>query len=224
MVSMPLVKICGITAPDALEASISHGADFIGFNFYKPSPRYLPAEIAGKLTKKVPTSVRSVGLFVDATDEYIDTILGCAHLDMIQLHGDESRTRVAEIRMKYNLPVIKAVRIRDAGDLEKIKDYTPVAEWLLLDSRPPGHDLPGGTGHRFDWNMLAGYKKLPEKWFLAGGLDENNVWEAVEKIHPPGLDVSSGVESGEGIKDPEKIKNFINNTKMKDGKRNVQTS
>ncbi len=197
----------------ALNAAVESRADFVGFVFYEPSPRNLPVDQASALTKAVPTGVRSVGLFVDPDDDLLQNVLSSAHLDMIQLHGDESRGRVAEIKDRFKLPVIKAIKIRDKDDLKQVAQFRPVADWLLFDSKPISHPLPGGTGHSFDWDVLNGYEDDTGRWFLAGGLTPENVESAVTQVKPPAIDVSSGVENQPGVKDNNKIKRFIENAR-----------
>lgn len=209
------VKICGISTPQTLEAAVQNGARFVGFVFYPPSPRHLSFDTAWTLARAVPTGVRSVGLFVDPTNETLNHILGGVQLDMIQLHGDETPARIVEIKNQYNMPVIKAIRVHDARDLDDVHEYEAVADWLLFDAKPPNADLPGGTGHSFDWTILKD-KTFSKPWMLSGGLVHKNVADAVSLLHPDAVDVSSGVESTRGIKDIEKIEKFILEVKSND--------
>lgn len=205
------VKICGLTEPESLTAAIKAGADFLGFVFYPASPRYIAPEAAAYLTHYVPKTVRSVGLFVDPEDAALKTTLAQVRLDVIQLHGQESPGRIAEIKQGFGLPVIKAISIASHADLEKIPGYDVVADWLMFDAA--GEDLPGGTGKRFDWSLLSGVQTA-RPWFLAGGLTPENVGQAMTTLHPDAVDVSSGVESARGIKDPAKIRAFLKAVKQ----------
>lgn len=204
---MTAVKICGLRDPENLRVAAEAGAGFAGFVFYPQSPRFVETEIARILAEKLPQGVRGVGLFVDPSDEDIARILGAVPLDMIQLHGAENPARVAAIGALANLPVIKAIRLREPDDVLEAAKYEDVADWLLFDSRVD-HDLPGGTGQRFDWEMLKG-RAFRKPWMLSGGLMPENVAEALEILRPDALDVSSGVEKVRGVKDPAKIKAFI---------------
>ena len=200
------VKICGIKTPDILEAAVSSGARFVGFVFYPPSPRYVEADTAKELSLMLPTGVRSVGLFVDPTDEQLDNVLGIVPLDMIQLHGGETPARVAEIKQKYAMPIIKAFCVSCAADIEAARAYEGAVDWLLFDGKS------GGSGQSFDWSLLAGQAFL-KPWMLSGGLTLENVGEALSVLSPNAVDVSSGVESSRGVKDIAKIADFISATK-----------
>ena len=201
------VKICGIKDPETLQIAADAGARFAGFVFYPPSPRYLEAAIAAELARALPTGMRSVGLFVDPTVQDLLRVASSVPLDMIQLHGDETPERVNEIAALMNMPVIKAVRLRGPEDVALAHDYEEVADWLLFDSKID-HDLPGGTGQRFDWEILKG-KIFKKPWMLSGGLTPENVAGALAILKPDAVDVSSGVEAERGVKDPAKIKAFI---------------
>lgn len=201
-------KICGIKTPEALTAATSNGARFIGFVFYPPSPRHIEVNIAQDLAYQLPTGVRGVGLFVDPTDEQLETVLSRVQLDMIQLHGSESPDRVAQIKEKHVMPIIKAFPVRTAADIDRAENYDQVADWLLFDAKPPNADLPGGTGHSFDWTLLQG-KSFSKPWMLSGGLTIENVGDALKDLRPNAVDVSSGVEAVRGEKDAAKIKAFL---------------
>ena len=200
-------KICGIKTPEALRAAVDVGARFIGFVFYPPSPRYVEVDTAKELALMLPTGVRSVGLFVDPSDDELDAVLGRVQLDMIQLHGKETPLRVSEIKSKYVMPIIKAFPVREASDVDEVQDYKD-ADWLLFDAKPSDPNMPGGTGHCFDWSLLEG-REFEKKWMLSGGLNTDNVGEALTVLSPMAVDVSSGVESVRGVKDAVKIKSFI---------------
>tara|TARA_B100001989_G_scaffold111102_1_gene77960 strand:+ start:1384 stop:2034 length:651 start_codon:yes stop_codon:yes gene_type:complete len=209
---MTKIKICGIKTPDILKTCAGSGADFVGFVFYPPSPRYIDVDTAKELALQLPTGLRGVGLFVDPGDEELEHVLGHVPIDMIQLHGKETPQRVAEIKAKYHMPTIKAFPVREEADIEKVHQYEPYVDWLLFDAKPPNSDLPGGTGQSFDWNLLKG-KSFDTPWMLSGGLTPENVVEALSVLSPSAVDVSSGVESTRGVKDVEKVKYFIKTVK-----------
>jgi phosphoribosylanthranilate isomerase len=209
---MPLrAKICGINSRAALDAAIAGGAGFVGFVFYPPSPRALTAETAAPLAAAVPPVVAKVGLLVDEPDERIAEILARVSLDMLQLHGKETPTRVDDIRRRFGLPVMKVVKIAEAADLAVADRYIGHSDWLLFDAKPPPQmtgALPGGNALSFDWQLLAG-RSWPSPWMLSGGLTRDNLAEAMRISGARVVDVSSGVESGPGQKDPEKIAGFL---------------
>ncbi|MGH1456070.1 MAG: phosphoribosylanthranilate isomerase [Alphaproteobacteria bacterium] len=200
-------KICGIKTPEALRAAVEGSARFIGFVFYPPSPRHVPIDTAKELALMLPTGVRSVALFVDPTDEQLDAVLGKVQIDMIQLHGNESPSRVSEIKARYAMPIIKAFPVREAGDIDVAADYTD-ADWLLFDAKSSDPSQHGGTGQSFDWSLLEG-KSFDKPWMLSGGLTPENVGEALFVLKPNAVDVSSGVESSKGVKDEGKIRAFL---------------
>jgi phosphoribosylanthranilate isomerase len=203
------VKICGLTRPEDVAAAVQAGARYVGFVFFPKSPRNVTIERAGALALDVPPGVAKVALTVDADDALLEAITTAVPLDMLQLHGTEPPARVADLRRRYGLPVMKAVGIRDAADLEAIGAYAAVADQLLIDAKPPkGADLPGGNGLAFDWRLLAG-RRWPVPWMLAGGLTPQNATEAIRLTGARQLDVSSGVESAPGEKDAGKIAAFI---------------
>lgn len=202
------VKICGLSKPETLAAAINAGARYVGFVFYTPSPRNIAPDTAKELALAVPTGVRNVGLFVDPTDEQLEETLGIVPLDMLQLHGQESPARIAEIKAKFAMPVMKAINIREAADLNTVPAYEAVIDYLLFDSKPEKSTLPGGTGEKFDWTLLAG-RTFSKPWMLSGGLTPENVADAIAQLSPTAVDVSSGVESTPGTKDAAKIKAFI---------------
>lgn len=202
---MTHVKICGLKDPENLQVAVEAGARFVGFVFYPPSPRHVPLDVAKELSMQVPTGVRCVGLFVDPTDEELERVLGHVQLDMIQLHGGESAERVAEVRARFGVEVMKAIAISGQEDLERIKAYEDAADWILCDTPSVGH---GGSGESFDWEILKAYA-FSKPWMLAGGLTVENVGDAIEALKPDAVDVSSGVEKSRGVKDAEKIRSFI---------------
>lgn len=207
---MPIdVKICGICTPEALHAAAG-GARAVGFVFYPPSPRALTPDIAADLARMLPTGVRSVGLFVDPTDEQIASVTSRVPLDLLQLHGEETPRRVADIRGRFGTPVMKAIRVATAEDLAPLEAFEAVADWILFDAKPPKSvtALPGGTGIAFDWQLLQRVK--PSKpWMLSGGLNADNLAEAVSITGARMVDVSSGVEDRPGAKSVEKIQEFL---------------
>jgi phosphoribosylanthranilate isomerase len=209
------VKICGINAPAALAAAVAGGADYVGFNFYPPSPRYVSPEAAREIAGAAPESLTKVGVVVDLDDAALAAILDGAPLDMLQLHGRESPQRVAEIRARFALPVMKAVKIAGADDVAGAQAYCAVAERLLFDAKPPkdmAGALPGGNALALDWQLLAG-TAWPIPWMLSGGLDADNLAEAVRVSGARALDVSSGVEDRPGVKNPDKIRAFLSAAK-----------
>ncbi|WP_029007911.1 phosphoribosylanthranilate isomerase [Azospirillum halopraeferens] len=203
-------KICGITGPDALRAAVEGGARWIGFVFYAPSPRSLAPAMAAELARLVPTGVRTVGLFVDPDDAFLEHVAGQVPFDLLQLHGSESPQRVAAVRAAYGIPVMKAIKVGAPEDLERAAAYAGAADRLLFDSRPPAGvaTLPGGTGIAFDWTLLAG-RSWPLPWMLSGGLDADNVAEAVRVTGADAVDVSSGVEDRPGHKNPALVRAFL---------------
>ena len=206
---MAQVKICGLSQAEHIGAAVQAGARYLGFNFFLKSPRFVtPAGVAA-LIADVPPGVASVGLFVDPDDALLVDTLKVAPLDMIQLHGQESPARVTEIKQLTGLPVIKAVGVAEASDLDALWDYGLVADMLLVDTKAPkGAVLPGGNGQTFDWRLLTG-RKLLKPWLLAGGLTRDNVAEAIRVTGAPGVDLSSGVETAPGQKDSRLIREFI---------------
>ena len=204
-------KICGLNDPAAVRAAVDGGAAYIGLVFYPPSPRAVTPVQAAELAALVPAGIGKVGLFVDATDDEIDTVLARAPLDMLQLHGGESPERVAALRERTGLKVMKVIKVAGPSDLETAPDWYDVADWLLFDARPPKdmkNALPGGNALAFDWLLLKA-REFPLPWMLAGGLDEGNVAEAVRLSGARYVDTSSGVEDSPGVKNPEKIHAFL---------------
>ncbi|MBI3446341.1 MAG: phosphoribosylanthranilate isomerase [Magnetospirillum sp.] len=203
------VKICGITDEESMDAAIEAGADYVGLVFYPPSPRAVTPDRAAELVEFAPGEVSKVGLFVDPDDATLDAVLTRIRLDLLQLHGNETPERIEAIRLEYGLPVMKVLSVAQAEDLAAAEPFLAVADRLLFDAKPPkGAILPGGNAVSFDWTILAGRKwGLP--WMLAGGLTSANVAEALRISGAPAVDVSSGVESAPGVKDPAKIRAFI---------------
>lgn len=203
------VKICGLTSPEDVIAAADAGARYVGFVFFPKSPRNVSIAQASALAAEVPFGVAKVALTVNADDALLDEITQNVAIDILQLHGSESVERVAQIKARTGLPVMKAIGIADAEDLHKIVDYGRVADMLLVDAKPPKNaDLPGGNGLAFDWRLLAG-RKWAVPWMLAGGLTPENVQQAIQLTGARQVDVSSGVESAPGVKDPTKITSFV---------------
>ncbi len=203
------MKICGLRTVQDVAAVAAAGAAYAGFVFFPKSPRHLTVEQAAVLALAVPPGLAKVALVVDAEDAALDAIVEGVALDMLQLHGHESPERVAEVRARYGLPVMKAVGVADEGDLAALFDYSTVADQILIDAKPPkGAALPGGNGLSFDWRLVAQRRWL-RPWMLAGGLTAENVAEAVRLTNARQVDVSSGVESAPGQKDAAKIAAFV---------------
>lgn len=203
------VKICGLKTPEDVAAAVGAGAAYVGFVFFDRSPRCVDVETARALALEVPPGVAKVALVVDAQDAALDAIVGTVPVDMVQLHGAESPERVADIRARYGLPVMKAIGIAGPGDVAQIDRYGAVADQLLVDAKPPrGAQLPGGNGLAFDWR-LVNRKYWPCPWMLAGGLTAENVAEAVRMTGARQVDVSSGVERAPGVKDAALIRGFV---------------
>lgn len=203
------VKICGLKRPEEVAAAAAAGAAYVGFVFFPKSPRNLDPENARALAIEVPPGLVKVGLTVDADDARLDAILDAVPLDMIQLHGHESPERVAEVRRRTGLPVMKVVGIAGPEDLDMLDVYGRVADQLLVETKPAKDaDRPGGNGIPFDWSLIAG-RRWTVPWMLAGGLTPDNVAEAIRLTGARQVDVSSGVESAPGVKDSRAISGFI---------------
>ena len=203
------VKICGLSRPEHVSAAVEAGAKYVGFVFFEKSPRHVTLDAARALALDVPVGVAKVALVVNADDATLDALCDHVPLDILQLHGSESPERVTEIKARYGLPVMKAVGVANAGDLDALDTYARVADQILVDAKPPkGADLPGGNGLAFDWRLIAG-RRWPVPWMLAGGLTPDNVAEAVRLTGATQVDVSSGVESAPGAKDAALIRAFV---------------
>ena len=203
------VKICGLTRPEDVVATAEAGASYAGFVFFPKSPRHVSVSQARELALTAPVGLAKVGLVVNAEDALLDEILEQVPLDMLQLHGRESVDRVAEIRSRYGLPVMKAVGVASEADLPALLDYGKVADQILVDAKAPkGAALPGGNGLAFDWRLIAG-RRWPCPWMLAGGLTPANVGQAIAMTGARQVDVSSGVESEPGVKDAARISAFL---------------
>lgn len=203
------VKICGLKTPEALDAALEAGADFVGFVHFPKSPRHLSLAEAAALTPRVRGRAGTVALVVDADDALLADIVAAFAPDLLQLHGHQSPERVAQIRARFGRPVMKALPVAQASDLALVPDYAAVADRLLFDAKPPpGAALPGGNGRVFDWNLLSALDP-GRPVMLSGGLDPSNVSQALARVRMDGVDVSSGVETAPGVKSPEKIHAFV---------------
>ncbi|NIZ62138.1 phosphoribosylanthranilate isomerase [Sedimentitalea sp. CY04] len=210
MMSDIRVKICGLRREEDVTAAAQAGAAYVGFVFFPKSPRHVQIEDAAALAALAPIGLCKVALTVNASDAELDAITAKVPLDMLQLHGSESPERVAEVKARYGLPVMKAIGVADASDLPQIDAYSAVADQLLIDAKPTKDaDLPGGNGLSFDWRLLAGRKYWQRPWMLAGGLTPDNVTEAVRMTGANQVDVSSGVETAPGQKDQDLIRAFV---------------
>jgi len=202
------VKVCGVTRVADVAAAAGAGARYVGMVFFPRSPRNLDLDTARQIALAAPPGLAKVALTVNATDAFLDGLAEVLPVDMLQLHGAESPERVAEIRDRLGLPVMKAVGIADAGDLPKIDDYADAADQILIDAKPRPGELPGGNGLAFDWRLLAD-RRWTQPWMLAGGLTPETVGEAIRRTGARQVDVSSGVESAPGRKDPALIARFV---------------
>ncbi|WP_260598835.1 phosphoribosylanthranilate isomerase [Sphingomonas endolithica] len=201
-------KICGLSTPETLDASIRAGASHVGFVFFPPSPRNLSRERAAQLAARVPGHVARVGVFVDPDDALLDASISAGMLNALQLH-DTTPARGAHIRAATGLTIWAAVAVKQRADLDKARLYAGAVDRILYDAKtPPGASLPGGMGVRFDWTLLDGFRH-PLPWALSGGLDPHNVAEAVRRTGAELVDVSSGVETAPGIKEVTKIQAFL---------------
>lgn len=203
------VKICGLKSAADVHAVSAAGAAYAGFNFFAKSPRSVMIDQARALAVEAPLGLCKVALVVDADDAALDAIINAVPLDMIQLHGKETPPRVAEIRARYGLPVMKAIGVASEADLDNLLDYSLVSDQILIDAKAPKDAvLPGGNGLTFDWRLLVGRKWI-KPWMLAGGLTADNVAQAVRLTGAKQVDVASGVESAPGVKDAAMIDAFV---------------
>lgn len=206
------VKICGLKTAEALAAALDGGASHVGFIFFPKSPRNILPEEAGQLRRAALGRAGAVAVTVDADDALLDGIVAAMAPDMLQLHGKESPARVAAVKARYGLPVMKAFAVSEAADVAAAAAYEGIADRMLFDARPPkGAELPGGNGVPFDWRILDGVA-VPKPWMLSGGLTPENVAAAVQATGARAVDVSSGVESARGVKSPERIRAFLAET------------
>jgi phosphoribosylanthranilate isomerase len=205
----PTVKICGLATAATLEAALDAGADMVGLVFFAKSPRFVGLDHAHELAALARDRAKIVALTVDAEDDLLAAIVRVVGPDMLQLHGHETPQRVAAIKQAFGLPVMKAIGVAEAADFDRARDFEAVVDWLLIDAKPPKDAaLPGGNGRPFDWRLARDFApKVP--WLLSGGLDADNVGEAIALSGARGVDVSSGVERAPGVKDEKKIAAFV---------------
>ena len=211
--AMVEIKICGIKDLSAMDAALKAGADMVGLVFFPPSPRSVSLEEGAKLAARARGKARVVALTVDADDALLDGIATQVKPDLMQLHGKETPARVSEVRKRTGIPVMKALPVAEAADLDVVPAYEAVAEKILFDARPPkGATRPGGHGRAFDWTLLA---RVPrdKPVMLSGGLSPENVADAIRTVRPDAVDVSSGVEQSPGVKDAMKIEAFVKNAR-----------
>jgi phosphoribosylanthranilate isomerase len=203
------IKICGLSTPETVAAALDGGASHVGFIFFAKSPRYVTPQEAGRLREAARGRAHAVAVSVDADDTTFDAIAAEMRPDMLQLHGRETPPRVAELKTRYGLPVMKAFSVSEADDLEAIRPYLGVADRFLFDAKPPkGAELPGGNGIPFDWRVLAALDGDVD-YMLSGGLNSANIGAALKLVKPAGIDISSGVESAPGVKDAGLIREFF---------------
>jgi phosphoribosylanthranilate isomerase len=204
-----IVKICGLKSAEVVDAALDSGADMIGFVFFPPSPRNVAFDTARALSERVRGRALKVALSVDATDALLRQIIESLAPDLLQLHGRESPDRVSAVRRRFGLPVMKALPIAEEADLAAIGAYEYQADRLIFDARAPREaSRPGGLGRRFDWHLLRNIATAAP-FMLSGGLDVDNVAEALRITRAPGVDVSSGIERALGEKDPDRIRAFV---------------
>ena len=203
------VKICGLTSPEAIEGAAQAGATYGGLVFYEKSPRHLSLAKAREVALAAPPGFAKVALVVNPQDAFLEEMLSQVPIDILQLHGAEQPQRVQQIKQSTGLPIMKALGIATAQDLHEIDRYAEICDQLLIDAKPaPGAKLPGGNGLAFDWQLLENHTwKIP--WMLAGGLTPENVAQAIRVTQARQIDVSSGVESAPGLKDMDKMRNFV---------------
>jgi phosphoribosylanthranilate isomerase len=205
------VKICGLSTAETLDLAVAEGAALVGFNFFPKSPRYVTLAEAAALAGRVRPGVRRVAVLVDPSDDFLAELIARVPLELLQLHGHETPKRVAEVTERSGKPVMKVLSIAEAADLDAAAAYEAVAERMMFDAKPPPamkNALPGGNALAFDWKLLAA-RRFRRPWMLAGGLSPANLKEAAGTSGARAVDVSSGVESAPGRKDPDKIRAFL---------------
>jgi phosphoribosylanthranilate isomerase len=212
-----IVKICGLSTRETLDTALAAGADMVGFMFFPPSPRHLSLGVAEDLGRQVKGRAQKVAISVDADDATLENIIEALRPDLLQLHGKESLARVRDVKARFRLPVMKVIPVETKADLAGLAGYAAVADRILFDARAPKDaSRPGGLGATFDWRLLEGLDlKVP--FMVSGGLNAANVVEAVRVTGAGGVDTSTGVESAPGVKDPEKIREFIRAARGADG-------
>lgn len=204
-----IVKICGLSTEETLDAALDAGAEMVGLNFFPKSPRYVSLADGARLATRARGRAEIVALTVDMDDRDVAELVDAVNPDWLQLHGMESHDTVAAMRDAFGVKVMKALPVAVPGDLDRLRRYEHAADRLLLDAKPPkGADRPGGHGMPFDWTLLAGYRPA-KPYLLAGGLTPDTVAEAIRVTGAPGVDVSSGVETAPGLKDATLIRAFV---------------
>ena len=206
---MALVKICGLSEPATLAAALDAGADMVGFVFFERSPRHVAPDQARSLGRLVAGRAKKVALTVDAGDDALEAVVASLAPDLLQRHGRETPERVAAVRARFGLPVMRVIAVAATVDRAAVAAFAAVADYLMFDAVPsPDASRPGGNGAAFDWQLLAGVASA-KPWFLAGGLNDANVAQALATTGAAGVDVSSGVERAPGVKDPQLIARFV---------------
>ncbi len=205
------VKICGLTDKETVKAAVKAGASHLGFIFYPPSPRSLTPKEAGYIASKTSNHIKRVAVIVDAKDNLIHDIIQNLSPHILQLHGSETSHRIQEIKEKFKLPIMKAIKVANYNDIKSSQQYNDVSDFLLFDAKPPmigKNSLPGGNGISFDWALLRS-AKINKPWFLSGGIHVGNVQEAIKITKSKSIDISSGVEDQPGVKNVQKIEVFM---------------
>ena len=203
------VKICGVRTPAEMQAVAAAGAAYVGLNFFPKSPRFVSLDAARAVALAAPDGLCKVALTVDADDAVLDAIVDAVPLDMLQLHGHEPPERVADVKARYGLPVMKVIGVAIEADLALLQDYSLVSDQIMVDAKASKDALlPGGNGLAFDWRLLVGRKWL-RPWMLAGGLTPENVADAIRLTGAQQVDVASGVENAPGVKDAAKVAAFV---------------
>ena len=203
------VKICGVRTPAEMQAVAAAGAAYVGLNFFPKSPRFVSLDAARAVALAAPDGLCKVALTVDADDAVLDAIVDAVPLDMLQLHGHEPPERVADVKARYGLPVMKVIGVAIEADLALLQDYSLVSDQIMVDAKAPKDALlPGGNGLAFDWRLLVGRKWL-RPWMLAGGLTPENVADAIRLTGAQQVDVASGVENAPGVKDAARVAAFV---------------
>ena len=209
------VKICGLTDKGTVKAAVKAGASHLGFIFYPPSPRSLTPKEAGYITSTISNHIKRVAVIVDARDDLINDIIQNLSPHILQLHGSETIHRIQEIKEKFKLPIMKAIKVANSDDIKSSQQYNDSSDFLLFDAKPPitcKNSLPGGNGISFDWTLLRSVK-IEKPWFLSGGIHIGNVQEAIKTTGNRSIDISSGVENQFGVKSSKKIEMFMESIK-----------
>ena len=209
------VKFCGLTSRHSVNAAVTAGVTHLGFIFYPPSPRSVTPQQAGHAAFLSPNRIKRVGVFVDPNDELITEVIENLSPHILQLHGTETPSRISKIREKFNLPIMKAIKVDSEKDMESIRQYNDCSDIFLFDAKPPlaaQNSLPGGNGVSFDWSLLKSFKS-EKPWFLSGGINLSNIKDALKVTGSNAVDVSSGVEDKPGIKNIKKIEQFMQKVK-----------